>query len=73
MRFSSFFNLGKRQNELDFVDIPLDTDIQLFIDPYALSTRNDRFAIECNNIIVNFFQRVIDDIKNGNFVKSPFL
>lgn len=70
MRFSSNFGLGKKQNELDFVDIPLDNDIQLFIDPYALSTRNDEFSIECTNIIVNFFQSVIDDIKNSNFTSA---
>lgn len=66
MRFSDYFNLDKKQWELDFVDIPLHTDIPLFLDPYAISKFDDEFSIECNNIIVNFFQTVIDDIKSGN-------
>ena len=41
MRFSEHFQLGMTQYELDFVDIPLETDIPLFIDPYAISIRND--------------------------------
>jgi hypothetical protein len=44
--------------------------LPLFIDPYALSTREDQFSIECNSIIVNFFQGVIDDIKNENFQRA---
>ena len=32
IRFSQAFNLNKTQMELDFVDIPLDTDIKLFVD-----------------------------------------
>ncbi|HKB88486.1 MAG TPA: hypothetical protein VKC53_02425 [Patescibacteria group bacterium] len=67
MRLSKHFKLGKTQPELDFVDVPLNTDIPLFIDPYALSKRSDLFSMESSNILVNFFQLVIDDIKNGNF------
>ncbi|RJQ35800.1 hypothetical protein C4568_00215 [Candidatus Parcubacteria bacterium] len=64
--FSEYFHLGKQQHELDFVDIPINNgDISLFIDPYALSKRNDRWSIECHNFIVSFFQRVVDLIRAG--------
>ena len=32
MRASEFFKLGKTQPYLDFVDVRLDTDIEVFID-----------------------------------------
>ncbi|QQG44045.1 MAG: hypothetical protein HYW86_04235 [Candidatus Roizmanbacteria bacterium] len=66
MRLSEYFKLNKTQFELDFIDIPLNTDIPLFVDPYAISTRIDLFSMECAQIIINFFQSVIDDIKNNN-------
>jgi hypothetical protein len=41
--------------ELDFVDIPLDTDIKLFVDPYAISVRPESWFQECNEYIISFF------------------
>jgi hypothetical protein len=35
-RFSDYFGISKGQSQLDFVDVPLDTDIELYVDPYAL-------------------------------------
>ena len=55
--FSEYFKLNKSQYELDFVDIPVNNgDIPLFIDPYAISRRSDRWSVQCHNLIVNFFQ-----------------
>lgn len=65
MRFSKAFKLNKTQSELDFVDIDLKTDIPLFIDPYAISKRNDLWSVECHNIIVDFFQRAVNAIRDG--------
>lgn len=72
MRFSQYFKLNKKQFELDFVDIRLDTDLPLFLDPYSISKREDLFSEECDAIIVNFFQGVIDDIRNNNSQRAKF-
>jgi len=65
-RFSEHFALGKSQPELDFVDIPLDTDINLCVDPYALSIiDDDPWFVECNNLVVDFFQLVVNSIRGG--------
>ena len=39
--FSSYFDIIKTQAELDFVDIDLNLDTPLYVDPYALTTRDD--------------------------------
>jgi len=56
MKFSKYFNLNKDQTELDFVDISLEKDIPLFIDPYVLSKRSDIFSVECHSHVVDFLK-----------------
>jgi hypothetical protein len=63
--FARHFRLGKTQAELDFVDVPLARDIPLFLDPFAISQRPDRWAQHAHAHLVAFFQRVIDGIRAG--------
>ncbi len=63
--FSQYFSLNKVQAELDFIDIDSEKDLPLFIDPYALSIRNDDWSQKCNQYIVSFFQTAIDYIRAG--------
>ncbi len=60
--FSEFFGIGKTQFELDFVDVPVDGDILLFVDPFAIAQRVDPWSQQCNRAIVSFFQHVVDAI-----------
>ena len=71
--FTDYFGLAKKQHELDFVDIPLDGDTPLFIDPYAISKRKDLWSIRCHNQIVAYFQAVVDSIINGDTEKAKYL
>ncbi len=72
--FSQYFNLNKSQHELDFVDVPVnDGDIALFIDPYAISKRTDRWSLQCHNLIVTFFQNAIDHIRNGRYRRAKYM
>ena len=64
-RFSEYYNLGKTQAELDYVDVFIDDDIPLFIDPFVFKLRDDSWAIECNDLIIDFFSTVINAIKNN--------
>ena len=45
IKFSEYFKLEKNQLELDFVDVFIDGDIPLFVDPYFISRRNDEWSI----------------------------
>lgn len=65
MRFSEHFNLGATQVQLDFVDIPIETDVSLFIDPYALSLEDDPWFVGCHELLLSYFQLVLDHIRDG--------
>jgi hypothetical protein len=69
-RFSDHFKLNKGQRQLDFVDIPLETDIRLYVDPYALSISGNYWLRECGNIIVSFFDQLLAAIQKGDHAAS---
>lgn len=71
--FSQFFRLGKTQSELDFVDVPVDGDIPLFVDPFANSQRLDRWSQECHRALITFFQGVVDKIRSGRYEQAKEL
>lgn len=64
--FSEYFGLNKQQAELDFVDIFIDGDKPLYVDPYVFKVRDDAWSVECNNLIVDFFSTVVLAIRNQN-------
>jgi hypothetical protein len=69
-RFSDHFHLNKQQSQLDFVDIPLDTDISLYVDPYALNVSGNDWLRECGNIVVSFFDYFLGVIRKSDRAKS---
>lgn len=70
MLFSQHFGINKSQAQLDFVDIDLDQDKHLFIDPYAFSQANDAWSVLCHDSVVSFFQAVLDAIKRNDEVRG---
>ncbi|MDM3453204.1 MULTISPECIES: hypothetical protein [Citrobacter] len=65
MRISKRFSLGKSQFELDFIDINTNKDTPLFIDPYFLSIRKDKWSMDASRTLKNFFETFIDLIRRG--------
>lgn len=66
MRFSAAFGLGKTQAELDFVDINLLADTPLYLDPYALTTREDDWSASCHRLVVSYFNTVLAAVRTGD-------
>ena len=64
--FSKFFNINKPQALLDFVDIDLEIDTPLYIDPSALAARKDSWSVVSLNQVNTFFQAVITSIYNND-------
>lgn len=66
MRVSDVFELGMGQASLDFVNVRVDADTHLFVDPRALRLLQTEWGGECVSLIQNFFDRVLDGIREGN-------
>lgn len=66
MDISRYFNLGKTQAELDFVNIDTDRDTPVFVDPYALEIKDDQWSNRCADHIRSFFSAVIEAIRTNN-------
>lgn len=65
-KFSEHFGIGLTQPELDFVDIPLEEDLPVYLDPFAISLYEDDFSAGCNDAVVAFFQNTIAAIRAGD-------
>ncbi|NQY27558.1 MAG: hypothetical protein HRT92_10345 [Piscirickettsiaceae bacterium] len=71
--FSEIFNINRTQAELDFVDITPGSDTRLYLDPYALTTRDDDWSIASHEMVISFFQAVLEAVKNGQKPKALLL
>ena len=73
MHVSEHFSLGKSQAMLDFVDVRHDTDIPLFVDPFAISIRKDELSDRCNDLIVSFFESLLNALRSNDNTKAQSL
>lgn len=60
MRVSEHFHLGRTQPSLDFVDIHVDTDTPVFVDPNAIRGLDTLWGAECRSLLQHFFQHVLN-------------
>lgn len=73
MRVSEYYELGLEQPSLDFVDVRLETDTPLFIDPTALSLLDTEWGARCRALVQDYFSLVLHSIKDGNHNKAKQL
>lgn len=73
MRVSAWAGLHNKQAELDFVDIDVDWDTRLFVDPYAIDIRNDAWSAECSRYLRSFFNALIQALRNGQDARAEHL
>ena len=62
--FNEYFNLKTNPEDLEFINIPVNTDIELYIDPYAISKTVGLWYVDANNLIIDFFDKLLITIKN---------
>lgn len=51
MNVSDHFKLDRAQPYLDFVNVRLDTDIEVFVDPAAIRSLPSAWGIECVSLL----------------------
>jgi len=73
MRVSEYYSLGRTQPYLDFVDIRLDTDIPVFLDPTGIKSLDSQWGHELSSLLQSFFECVLENIKAGNDQKAQNL
>ena len=66
MRVSEIFGLSLSPYELDFVDVDIDEDCPLFIDPFLIANLNSQWAIQTDKVIKSFF----NEFKNAMILKD---
>ena len=57
MKISEIFGLDANQYQLDFVDVDLEHDSPLYVDPFLISLKNDIWSKNVNSTIKNFFNK----------------
>lgn len=70
MRVSQYFNLGLSQGQVDFVDVPVDRDARLFVDPTAIRYAAGPMRDECVSLLQSFFDEVIGSIRRGDDARA---
>jgi hypothetical protein len=73
VRISEIFGLNVRQAELDFVDVDIDRDTPLFLDPFVLSTRTDPWSVQASNTVRSFFHFFINLLYAGQTDEARIL
>lgn len=65
MRVSQVFGLGRTQPSMDFVDVHVDTDTAIFVDPNALRGLDTTWGAECRSLLQHFFDHILDLVQKG--------
>lgn len=69
-RVSDYFNLGRTQPSLEFLDVDIKGDTRAFLDPRALRSIESDWGAECVSLVQSFFTAVLDEIRSGNHVRA---
>jgi len=66
MRLTQIFNLQKTQYEIDFVDVDIDEDLSLFLDPFYIGIRADNWSASASRTIRSFFEHFVNLVRVGH-------
>ena len=73
MLVSRYFKLGRNQATLDFLDVHIDKDIPVFVDPAALRSLQTDWGHHCVSLLQSYFESVLTAIRMGNHDRAKQL
>lgn len=73
MKFSEAFGIDSRQVGLDFIDIPLDTDLRLFLDPTMIKALKSQWGQDLVSALQDYFADIMASIKGSDLKKASYL
>lgn len=73
MLVSKFFKLGRDQSTLDFLDVHVDKDIPVFVDPAALRALTTDWGHHCVSLLQSYFDTVLAAIRAGDHDRAKQL
>lgn len=65
MKISELFGLNKTQHELDFVDVDIDSDTPLFLDPYFIAKNDFPLSYEAHLSLKSYFECLLRALKEN--------
>lgn len=73
MKISDLFGLKKSQHELDFVDIDIDSDTPLFLDPYFIAKNDFPLAYEAHLSLRSYFECLLRALRENRMADAEEL
>lgn len=66
VRVSNYYQLERTQPALDFVDVDVHTDIEVFVDPSTLRVLPGYWGEQCQVMLTTFFIAVLEAIERDD-------
>lgn len=73
MRFSEAFEMDYEQASLDFIDVPLDTDLKFFIDPTYIRALKSSWGNNLEKLMQDYFSEILASIKGNELKRAAVL
>lgn len=73
MKISEMFCINKTQHELDFVDVDIDVDTPLFLDPYFIAKNDFPIAYEAHLSLRSYFECLLCALRENRILDAQNL
>lgn len=73
MRVSEYYSLGATQPSLEFLDVDIDADTRVFVDPFALRYLDTDWGNECVSLLQDFYGEVAHAVQHEDEDRSLYL